>query len=193
VPTSFADLAEHRAVFDAFCADTALQSAIDAAITASVAALSSGGKLLFCGNGGSAADCQHLATELTIRYIRNRPALAAIALTTDTSALTACGNDLGFNAIFSRQIEALGRKGDVLMAFSTSGKSPNIISAVEAAKSAGITTVFFGGGDGGALEPMCDVSMIVPSRTTARIQEMHILIGHILCGQIEERMGLTGA
>lgn len=188
----YADLDEHSKVFEAFRADGAVQSAIAGAIDACVNALNSDSKLLFCGNGGSAADSQHLATEFTIRYKKNRRALAAIALTTDTSALTACGNDLGFDAVFSRQVEALGRKGDVLLAFSTSGKSPNVILAVEAAKEAGMTTIFFGGGDGGTLRAMCDVSIVVPSHTTARIQEMHILIGHILIGQIEDRLGLAG-
>lgn len=188
-----ADFSEHRSVFAAVEGDTALKAQIAAAIELCADALAGGHKLLFCGNGGSAADCQHLATELTIRYIRNRPALAALSLATDTSALTAAGNDLGFDVVFSRQIEALGRPGDILLAFSTSGNSPNIVKAIEAARAGGLKVVFFGGGSGGQAAPLSDVRLIVPSKTTARIQEMHILFGHILCGQIEERLNLTGA
>ncbi len=155
------------------------------------AALEAGGKLLFFGNGGSAADAQHLATELSIRFISDRRALAAIALTTDSSALTACGNDLGFELIFSRQLEALGRAGDVAIGFSTSGNSPNIVRALEAARKLGITAAAFTGRTGGKLKDIADPIIMVPSNTTARIQEMHILLGHVLCAEIEGRLGLV--
>lgn len=157
----------------------------------SVAALQRGGKLLFFGNGGSAADAQHLATELTIRFIRDRRALAAIAITTDTSALTACGNDLGFEALFSRQIEALGRPGDVAIGISTSGNSPNVIRGLEQALAMDITAAGLTGRTGGKMKDIADPVLIIPSNETNRIQEMHILLGHILCAEIEHRLGLA--
>jgi len=150
-----------------------------------------GGKLMFFGNGGSAADAQHLATELTIRYKADRAAIAAIALTTDSSALTAAGNDLGFESIFARQIEALGRPGDVAVAISTSGKSPNIIAALKQARTMGLVTAAFGGNSGGDMGGLVDHLLAVPSTTTARIQEMHITLGHILCASLEIELGLA--
>lgn len=149
--------------------------------------LKEGGKILFCGNGGSAADAQHLAAELVVRLRGefNRPAIPAIALTVDTSVLTAAGNDFGFEDIFSRQIEALGIPGDVLVAISTSGNSANVIRAAEAAKKAGMNTLGLLGGGGGALKEVVDLALIVPSSTTARIQEAHIMIGHIICQLVE--------
>ena len=150
-----------------------------------------GNKILFFGNGGSAADCQHLATELTIRYIKDRPSIAAIALTTDTSALTACGNDLGFDEIFARQVEALCRPGDLAIGFSTSGNSENIIRALIKAKEMGAIAAGFGGKDGGRMNEYADPFLIVPAETTRRIQEMHILVGHMLCGSLEIRLGLA--
>ncbi len=143
------------------------------------------GKILFFGNGGSASDAQHLATELTVRYVKNRPAMAAIALTTDTSALTAIGNDFGFEDLFSRQVEGLCRKNDVVIGISTSGTSPNVIKGLKAAKEIGAQTVGLGGRDGGVLPELCDVSLIVPHEETARIQEMHITLGHALCQALE--------
>ena len=184
-----AELAEHHDV--ARRTEAALSGAFAAAVEACVRAVRGGGKLMFFGNGGSAADAQHLATELTIRYKKNRPAIAAIALTTDTSALTAAGNDLGFEAIFSRQIEALGRPGDVAIAISTSGKSPNIIAGLRQAKSTGLVTVALGGKDGGDLPSLADHLLVVPSNTTARIQEMHIMLGQMLCGALEIELGLA--
>ena len=160
-------------------------------VEACAAALRAEGKLLFFGNGGSASDAQHLATELTVRYKQNRPALAAIALTTDTSALTAIGNDLGFDQLFARQIEALGRPGDVAIAISTSGKSPNVLNALDKARDMGITAVGLTGGSGGAMAGRADPLLIVPSSTTARIQEMHIMLGHMLCGALEIELGLV--
>ena len=155
-------------------------------------ALSASGKVLFFGNGGSAADAQHLAAELTIRFVSNRRALAGLALTTDSSALTACGNDLGFDAIFSRQIEALGRPGDVAIGFSTSGNSPNVVRALEVAREMGLTAAAFTGRTGGRLRELADPILAIPSDTTARIQEMHGILGHILCAEIEDRLGLAG-
>lgn len=156
-----------------------------------VAALRQGNKLMFFGNGGSAADAQHLATELTVRYKTNRPATAAIALTTDTSALTAIGNDFGFDELFSRQIEALGKPGDVAIGITTSGKSPNILKGLSQAKRMGIVAAAFGGKGGGNLQGLATPLLIVPSTTTARIQEMHIMLGQMLCGAIEIELGLA--
>lgn len=153
--------------------------------------LQAGGKILFCGNGGSAADSQHLAAELTGRFIKDRRPLAAMALSTDSSALTCIGNDYAFDEVFARQVQGLARAGDLLIGISTSGNSRNVIRAVEEAKAAGAQVVGFLGRDGGALRAMCDVAIVVPSQVTARIQESHILIGHTLCGLIEEHMGLA--
>ncbi len=151
-------------------------------------ALRRGNKVMFCGNGGSAADSQHLAAELVGRYRRNRPGLAALALTVDTSALTAIGNDFGFEEVFRRQVEALGRPGDVLVAISTSGRSPNVLRAVEAARALGLKTVGLTGKDGGPLAGLVDVALVVPSEDTARIQECHITLGHILCDLVEAEL-----
>jgi D-sedoheptulose 7-phosphate isomerase len=154
-------------------------------------ALHAGGKLMLCGNGGSAADSQHLAAELTGRFVKDRRPLSAVALTTDTSALTCISNDYDFADVFRRQVLALGRPGDWLLGISTSGQSENVIRAVEAASTLGIRTLGLLGRDGGRLAPMCDVAIVVPSDVTARVQEAHILIGHTLCGLIEERLGLA--
>lgn len=142
-------------------------------------------KLLLAGNGGSAADAQHIAAELVGRYLINRPALAAIALTTDTSNLTAIGNDFGYDKVFSRQIEGIGRKGDIFIGISTSGNSVNIVNAINVAKEKGIYTVALCGRDGGEMAKIADCSLVVSSEDTPRIQEVHILIGHIICGIIE--------
>jgi len=147
--------------------------------------LRAGGTVFWCGNGGSAADAQHTAAELVGRFERDRVGYASVALTTDTSILTSIGNDYGFENIFSRQIEGLGKAGDILMALSTSGNSPNIIRAVESARQKGIVTIGLLGRDGGKLKTMCDLSIVVPVVNTARIQETHGLIGHILCDQVE--------
>ena len=145
-----------------------------------------GGKLLFFGNGGSAADSQHLAAEFVNRFLRQRGALAAVALTTDTSALTSISNDLGFDQIFARQVEALGRPGDVVVAISTSGGSPNVLRAVEMARRLGCLTVALTGGSGGALAAAADETFVVPSPETPRIQETHITLGHALCALVED-------
>jgi D-sedoheptulose 7-phosphate isomerase len=155
-----------------------------------IASLKAGGKVMFCGNGGSAADSQHLATELVVRYKTNRRALAAIALTTDTSLLTATANDFSYDDIFSRQVEGLGRTGDVLIGISTSGNSPSVLKALESARSLGITPAGFGGRDGGKMTGLAEPLLIVPFQVTARIQEMHILIGHALCDIIEQSCGV---
>ncbi|MCB2082162.1 MAG: D-sedoheptulose 7-phosphate isomerase [Hyphomicrobiales bacterium] len=143
------------------------------------------GKILFAGNGGSAADAQHLAGELVSKLCFDRPGLAAIALTTDTSILTAIGNDYGYERLFARQVEALGRSGDVLVAFSTSGRSPNILRGLEAAKEAGMITVGFTGHKGGDMLPLCDYVIQIPSDETPKIQEGHIALGHIICALVE--------
>lgn len=150
--------------------------------------IKSGGKILFCGNGGSAADSQHLAAELVVRLRShiNRPALAGLALTVDTSILTAGGNDIGYDNVFARGVEAYGRKGDALIGITTSGKSENIIRAVAKANDFGMHTIGLLGGTGGVLKDLCNHSVIVPSGVTARIQESHIMIGHIWCEMIEE-------
>jgi len=183
------EFAEHDAV--ARATQGALGQAFAGLLAASVTAIKGGGKLMFFGNGGSAADAQHLTTELTIRYKANRPAIAALALTTDTSALTAAGNDLGFEQIFARQIEALGRPGDLAIAISTSGKSPNILAALRQARAMGLVTAALGGKGGGDMRPLCDHLLVVPSATTARIQEMHITLGQMLCGALEIELGLA--
>ena len=185
------EFAEHHDV--ARKSEAALAGAFASLVAACVASLRNGGKIMLFGNGGSAADAQHIATELTIRYDADRAAIAAIALTTDTSALTAAGHDLGFERIFARQIEALGRPGDVAIGISTSGKSPNVIAALKQAKAMKLVTAGLGGKNGGDLKGLADHLLIVPSDTTARIQEMHILLGQMLCGAIEIELGLVPA
>ncbi len=145
-----------------------------------------GGKIMFCGNGGSAADAQHLATEYVVRFARERRAVAALALTTDTSLLTAGANDYGFDTIFSRQIEALGRPGDLLVLHSTSGESENLIAAVETAKVLGIRTVALLAKGGGRLKSVVDQALVVPTQSTARAQELHLAIGHIVCEIVDK-------
>ncbi len=153
-----------------------------------IAALRAGGTVAFCGNGGSAADAQHLAGELVGRFRRERPGYSAIALTTDTSILTAIGNDYGFGEVFARQVEGLLRAGDVLIALSTSGNAPNCVRAVEAARARGAVTIAMTGEGGGRLGELCDLCLCVPHATTARVQEVHITIGHVLCGLIEDAL-----
>jgi len=186
--TLFLDnLNEHLALFGTL---PALDDAVKAAGVMAAQALAAGGKLMFCGNGGSAADSQHLAAELTGRFMEDRPPLAAIALSTDTSALTCIANDYSFADVFERQVRGLGRAGDCLVGISTSGNSENVVRAVKTARMAGIRTIGLLGRDGGQLKALSDVAIVVPSRTTARIQEAHILIGHTLCGLIEQHLGL---
>jgi len=147
--------------------------------------LRAGGKVLFCGNGGSAADSQHLAAELTGRYLRDRAPLAAVALTVDSSALTAIANDYSYDEVFARQVRGLGRPGDVLVGISTSGNSRNVVAALEAARAIGLATIGLTGAGGGRMKDLCDVCLCVPSTDTPRIQEMHIAAGHMLCELVE--------
>jgi D-sedoheptulose 7-phosphate isomerase len=164
---------------------------VDAAAAVLYQAIGTGGKVMLCGNGGSAADAQHIAAEFTGRFIEDRRPLAALALHTDTSALTCISNDYSYADVFARQLQALGRAGDALIAISTSGNSPNVLKAAEVARGMGITVVGLLGRDGGVIKPVCDVAIVVPSASTARIQEMHILIGHTLCGAVEQMLGLV--
>ncbi len=152
-------------------------------------ALVAGGKIFLCGNGGSAADSQHIAAEFVGRFQKDRKAIPAIALTTDTSALTALANDYGYHTVFVRQVEALGKKGDVLWSFSTSGKSKNVIEAIKKAKEKGLKTVSFTGCGGGEIASLTDCGIVVPSENTARIQEVHICLAHIICEIIENTIG----
>ena len=147
-----------------------------------------GGTLLFCGNGGSAADAQHMATEYVVRYMRTRRAYPAIALTTDTSLITAAGNDLGFDHIFSRQVEALGKRGDLLIIHSTSGNSPNVLRAAEAATALGIPVLALTKRDGGALRHVADHTIVVPTDRTDRAQEIHLCIQHAICDAVEQTL-----
>jgi D-sedoheptulose 7-phosphate isomerase len=164
---------------------TACAVAMEQLIARAAESLSSGGKILFFGNGGSASDAQHLAAELSVRFVRERRALAGLALGANAAELTACGNDFGFEHIFTRQIEALGRPGDVAIGLSTSGNSANVIAGIRAAKERSIFTAAFTGESGGKLREVPDLLVAVPSTKTARIQEMHSLLGHVLCEGIE--------
>lgn len=168
--------------------DARLQAAVAAAAEACVAALRRGNKLLFMGNGGSAADCQHLAGEMVSRFAFDRPGLTAFALTVDTSVLTAIGNDYGYELLFARQVEAVGRAGDVLFGLSTSGNSPNILAGLAAARKIGVVTVGMTGNRKAKIVQAVDYCIEVPSASTPKIQEGHIVIGHIICGLVEERM-----
>jgi D-sedoheptulose 7-phosphate isomerase len=175
-------IAEHLEVVRQVEAQQPVLQAIALAMTA---ALRAGSKILWCGNGGSASDSQHLAAEIVGRFCRERRGLASVALTTDTSLLTSVANDYGFEAVFARQVEALGNPGDLLVGISTSGNSRNVIAALEAARSQGLVTVAFTGAGGGKLAALADHLFAVASRETARIQEAHILAGHMLCDWIE--------
>jgi D-sedoheptulose 7-phosphate isomerase len=184
-----AALAAHTRTFAQL---NALQPRVIAAAQTASGAVRNGHRILFCGNGGSAADAQHLAAELVGRLVRDRRALPGLALTTDSSALTCIGNDFGFDEVFARQVQGLGRAGDVLIAISTSGNSPNVVRAVEVARPMGIYTVGFLGRDGGKLAPLVDLPIVVPSDETARIQEAHIFLGHVMCALIEKELGVGG-
>ena len=183
------EFAEHTNVLEATAASAG--QAFERMVKTCVASLKSGGKLMFFGNGGSASDAQHLATELTARYKTDRAAIAALALTTDTSALTAIGNDFGFDVLFSRQIEALAKPGDVAIGISTSGQSENVIAALNKAKEMGVVATGLTGRDGGRMVSVADPLIIVPTTVTARIQEMHIMLGQMLCNAIEIELGLA--
>ncbi len=169
-------------------ADTALKAATVAAAQACITCLRGGGKVLLAGNGGSAADAQHIAGEFVSRFEFDRPGLAAVALTTDTSILTAIGNDYGYEKLFARQVQALGRPGDVFIGYSTSGKSPNILRAFETARELGLVCVGFTGNRGGPMRELCHHLLEVPAPETPRIQEGHLVLGHALCGLVEQAM-----
>jgi len=175
---------EHLAVANAVMQSEILVQ-VERVATAIKTALANGKKVLFCGNGGSAADSQHLAAEFVGRFQKERQGLPAIALTVDTSILTAVGNDYGFDKVFVRQVEALGNEGDVLVGISTSGNSPNVLAAIELAKAKGIYCVGMTAAGGGKMLEVCDECIAIPAKITARAQEMHILIGHILCELVD--------
>jgi len=183
-----ASLSDSAALFGKLATDAAMADTIADVANRCISALNAGNKILFAGNGGSAADCQHLAAELVGRYGYDRPGLPAIALTTDTSILTAVGNDYGFEQIFSRQVQALGRPGDVLIGYSTSGNSANVLAAFDAAKPLDIITIGMTGNKRGLICGQSDCLVEVPSPITARIQEAHIAIGHIICDMIEQTL-----
>ncbi|WP_426321002.1 D-sedoheptulose 7-phosphate isomerase [Pseudoduganella sp. R-43] len=183
-----AQIAEAQRVMAAMLADQALQQTMAAAAETCIACMKNGGKLLLAGNGGSAADAQHIAGEFVSRFAFDRPGLPAIALTTDTSILTAIGNDYGYEKLFTRQVQAHGDKGDVFIAYSTSGKSPNILAALVEARSRGLICIGLTGNRGGPMRELCDHLFEVPSSDTPKIQEGHLVLGHILCGLIENAL-----
>lgn len=175
-------------IADNFKALAALSEDIEEVTRACTETLKAGNKIMFCGNGGSAADSQHLAAELVGRYKLNRPAMNALALTVDTSILTAVGNDYGYDTVFARQVEGVGRAGDLLVGLSTSGNSRNIVLAMELARSMGVRTVALTGQDGGRMKAQADWCIAVPSAATNNIQEMHIAVGHLICELVEQEI-----
>jgi D-sedoheptulose 7-phosphate isomerase len=179
---------ETQRVMSAMLADDSLLARVAAAAEACIASLNNGGKILLAGNGGSAADAQHIAGEFVSRFAFDRPGLPAIALTTDTSILTAIGNDYGYDKLFARQVQAHAQKGDVFIAYSTSGKSPNVIAALQEAKSRGVVCIGMTGNRGGPMKELCEYYLDVPSADTPKIQEGHAVLGHILCGLVERAM-----
>ena len=183
-----AQIAEAKRVLTAMLADEVLLSTLETAAGSCIGCLQHGGKVLLAGNGGSAADAQHIAGELVSRFAFDRPGLPAIALTTDSSILTAIGNDYGYEKLFSRQVQAHGNKGDVFIGYSTSGKSPNILRAFEEARSRGLVCIGLTGNRNGPMRELCDHLLEVPSGDTPKIQEGHLVLGHILCGLIENAM-----
>ena len=183
-----AQVAQTQSVLEQMRSDAALHRTMCSAVEACVSCLQSGGKMLLAGNGGSAADAQHIAGELVSRFLFDRPGLSAVALTTDTSTMTAIGNDYGYDYLFARQVEALGRSGDIFIAYSTSGSSPNILRALKAARQLGLKTIGMTGNRKGAMNEWCDYLFEVPSSDTPRIQEGHLVLGHLLCGLIESEL-----
>lgn len=181
-------LQESHDVLSRMMQDGRLLGVVEAVAEACTAALRAGNKLLFMGNGGSAADCQHLAGEMVSRFAFDRPALPAFALTVDSSVMTAIGNDYGYEHLFARQVQGVARAGDVLFGFSTSGSSPNILAGLEAARKMGVVTVGMTGNRKARITQMVDHCVEIPSPSTPKIQEGHIIVGHIICGLIEERM-----
>jgi D-sedoheptulose 7-phosphate isomerase len=173
---------------EALASDEGISAEVEKIAKACCAALRAGHKVIFAGNGGSAADAQHLAGELVSRFKFDRPGLAALALTTDTSVLTAIGNDYGYECLFARQLNAIGNSGDVFIAISTSGRSPNVMRGLEEGRRKGLVTVGLTGKPGGAMPPLCDYCIRIPSQETPKIQEGHIVVGHIICGLIEREL-----
>jgi len=186
-----AEAAEHRESFESFIA--ALNGPFAQTLSIWEASIRRGGKLLIFGNGGSAGNAQHIAAELVIRYKSDRAAIAAVALTVDVSTLTAAANDMGFEAVFSRQVQGLGRPGDVAVGISTSGRSPNVLAGLREARARNLATTGLIGADGGPMRALCDAAIVVPSTVTARVQEMHLLVSHMLCKALEIRLGLAKA
>ena len=176
---------EAQQIMQAMLADDPLQVTLEQAAAACIKSMESGGKILLAGNGGSAADAQHIAGEFVSRFAFDRPGLPAIALTTDTSILTAIGNDYGYEKLFARQVQAHGQKGDVFIGYSTSGKSPNVLLAFEEARSRGLVCIGLAGNRGGPMRELCHYLLEVPSTDTPKIQEGHLVLGHILCGLVE--------
>lgn len=183
-----AQIQETQHVMAGMLADEALLARVEAAAEACITALSNGSKILLAGNGGSAADAQHIAGEFVSRFAFDRPGLPAIALTTDTSILTAIGNDYGYDKLFARQVQAHAQKGDVFIAYSTSGKSPNVVAALQEAKIRGVICIGMMGNRGGPMRELCDHYLDVPSADTPKIQEGHAVLGHILCGLVERAL-----
>lgn len=180
-----AQIAEAQRVMAAMLADRSLLTKVEAAAQACITCMKGGGKILLAGNGGSAADAQHIAGEFVSRFAFDRPGLPAIALTTDTSILTAIGNDYGYEKLFARQVQAHGQKGDVFIGYSTSGKSPNVLLAFEEARARGLVCIGLTGNRGGPMRDLCHHLLEVPSADTPKIQEGHLVLGHILCGLVE--------
>jgi D-sedoheptulose 7-phosphate isomerase len=185
-------LQESLAAVQAASADPAFLKALGQIADAMAKALQAGSKILLCGNGGSAADAQHIAAELLSRFESDRAPLPAVALTTDSSVLTAIGNDYGYDHVFERQVRGLGNKGDVLIAISTSGRSPNILKGLDAARAGGVVAVGLTGQKGGEMPTRCDILLRAPSDRTAVIQQIHITAAHIVCGLVERRLASTG-
>lgn len=186
------EMDHHRAVFDRTV--ESMRPALAAWVDLAERTVRAGGKIMFCGNGGSAADAQHIAAELSVKLCAPRAPIAALCLSLDPSAMTACANDFGYDRVFARQVEALGRAEDLFVGITTSGNSPNIIAAIEVAKERGIGTVLLTGESGGKASPMVDLAIKIPcADSTARIQEMHILLGHMFCAALEQRLGLVSA
>lgn len=183
-----AQIGEAQRVMAAMLADDMLLSELAAAANACTECVRRGNKVLLAGNGGSAADAQHIAGEFVSRFMFDRPGLSAIALTTDTSIITAIGNDYGYEKLFARQVQAHGVKGDVFIGYSTSGKSPNVLLAFQEARERGLVTIGLTGNRGGPMRELCDHLLEVPSASTPKIQEGHLVLGHILCGIVEEQM-----
>jgi D-sedoheptulose 7-phosphate isomerase len=183
-----AELQSSQSMLNQLVADSNLISAVEAAAVACINSLSAGGKIMLAGNGGSAADAQHIAGELVSRFAFDRPGLPAIALTTDTSILTAIGNDYGYELLFARQVQALAKPGDVFVAYSTSGGSPNVVRALKFARQINVVTIGMTGNRRGPMIAHCDYLLEVPSSDTPKIQEGHLVIGHILCGLIESEI-----